>query len=239
MGENHGCGSPAPQRPWEESIPATDREVLRRAMRSSRPQLGPRPVLLVIDVLYGFTGTAPMPILQAIEEYPTSCGTAAWHALPRIRMVIDAFRRAGRPVIWTRGDEGAASRYGGATTRAAAAQAKKGRPANEIHVHVAPQGDEDVIVKSRASAFFATPLPVYLRRLEADSVVLVGSTTSGCVRASAVDSFSWGHPTFVVHDCCFDRSKISHDVSLFDLNSKYATVVSCDELLRSFQRRES
>lgn len=225
--------------PWEAAIPEHDREVMRRAMGTRAAPLGRRPALLVIDVLYGFTGTAPMPVLEAIEEYPTSCGSVAWETLPAISAVIAAFRAASLPILWTCGDDGTAARFGSATKRRAAAPAPAGRPGpNEIHASVAPAPEETVVIKARASAFFGTPLALYLQLLRADSVVLTGSTTSGCVRASAVDSFSWGRPTFVVHDGCFDRSRISHDVALFDLASKYATVLNAAELIRELKRRD-
>jgi len=62
-------------------------------------------------------------------------------------------------------------------------------------------------------------------------VIVTGCTTSGCVRATVVDSFSWGYPTFVVEEACFDRSRLSHGVSLFEMNAKYADVVSVDAMV--------
>jgi nicotinamidase-related amidase len=75
-----------------------------------------------------------------------------------------------------------------------------------------------------------TPLPIYLVKESIDSVVLCGVSTSGCVRASTVDACSHGFNTFVVDDCCFDRSAFAHAANLFDMNAKYATVLSLDEL---------
>jgi maleamate amidohydrolase len=64
-----------------------------------------------------------------------------------------------------------------------------------------------------------------------DSLIVMGTTTSGCVRATAVDGHSHGYPVFVVSDACFDRSPFFHDVSLYDLNAKYATVVTVAEVV--------
>jgi nicotinamidase-related amidase len=193
--------------------------------------------LVVIDVLYGFTGSRPLPIHEAIDEYPTSCGEAAWDALPAIRRLIDAFRAVDRTIVWIKGEVSGSSPLGRATRRRRTGQLPDGLDPGAIHADVAPVGDEPVIAKARASAFFATMLPVYLNRVGADGVVLVGSTTSGCVRASAVDSYSSGYDTFVVADGCFDRSGLSHRVSLFDLGSKYATVVDSRDVIDEMAAR--
>lgn len=220
-----------PLRSWERAIPEADRLILDSVFESGPRALGTRPALLVIDVTYGFTGTSPLPLPEAINEYPTSCGTRAWDALPRIRALLDAFRECALPVVWTTGQQDPAGAFGTATTRPRAKD-HSGREQlrYEVHEQVAPHGFGATIAKSRASAFFGTPLGSMLNVVGADSVVLTGGTTSGCVRASAVDAFSLGYPTFVAADCCFDRSSISHDVSLFDLSHKYATVLDSDEL---------
>lgn len=222
---------------WERGIPEEDRLIMRRAMGASPARPGERPALVVIDVLYGFTGSRPLPIGEAIDEYPTSCGEAAWEALPAIRRLIDAFRDADRTIVWIKGDVSASAALGRATRRERTGQLPDALDPGAIHADVAPVGDEPVIGKARASAFFATMLPVFLNRVGADGVVLVGSTTSGCVRASAVDAYSYGYDTFVVADACFDRSSLSHRVSLFDLGNKYATVVESQDLIEQLAGR--
>jgi maleamate amidohydrolase len=224
-----------PEAAWVREIPEMDRLILARAMGAREAALVSRPALVVIDVLYGFTGSRPLPILDAIAEFPTSCGEAAWRALPRIAAMIEGFRAAALPVVWIKGDVSKAARLGHATKRSTEGTMPNGFDPGAIHPDVAPDEDDAVIVKSRASAFFATVLPVYLNRARADGVVVVGSTTSGCVRASVVDSYSLGYETFVVADCCFDRSPLSHAVSLFDMGSKYASVVDADEMLRQIR----
>jgi hypothetical protein len=87
-----------------------------------------------------------------------------------------------------------------------------------------------VLEKTKASAFFQTPLSAYLIKQGVDTAVVCGVSTSGCVRASAVDAFSHGFITIVVDDCCFDRSHFAHCANLFDLQAKYAAVLSLEEL---------
>jgi maleamate amidohydrolase len=75
----------------------------------------------------------------------------------------------------------------------------------------------------------------YLRKEGIDTVVICGVSTSGCVRASTVDAFSHGYTTFVIDDCCFDRSHFAHCANLFDMNAKYATVLSLGEIAGSLK----
>ncbi len=88
-----------------------------------------------------------------------------------------------------------------------------------------------MIYKERASAFYGTPLVAHLNKIGARSIIALGESTSGCVRASVVDAYSNGYHTTVVEECTFDRSELSHKVNLFDLHHKYADVMHTDEVL--------
>ena len=221
---------------WKSVVPERDRLILERADFGGRQPWGRRPALLIVDVVRSFTGSKPQDVLQAIGEYNTSCGTSAWDTLPRMREVLDAARAAGIPVVYTKGDAEYKVQCGGSV--------KNEDPARTRRVHstpiadeIAPRDGEFVISKTKASAFFKTPLPVYLVRHGIDSLIVMGTATSGCVRASVVDGFSHGYPTFVVSDGCFDRSQFFHDVTLYDLSTKYATIVTVAETtgyLKSF-----
>ena len=91
--------------------------------------------------------------------------------------------------------------------------------------------DDLVIRKERASGFYGTPLEAHLQQLGVKSLIVCGDSTSGCVRASVLDAYSRGFHTTVVEDCVFDRSRISHAVSLFDLHHKYADVMPATEAI--------
>ena len=221
---------------WKSVVPERDRLILERADFGGRQPWGRSPALLIVDVVRSFTGSKPQDVLQAIGEYNTSCGTSAWDTLPRMREVLDAARAAGIPVVYTKGDAEYKVQCGGSV--------KNEDPARTRRVHstpiadeIAPRDGEFVISKTKASAFFKTPLAVYLVRHGIDSLIVMGTATSGCVRASVVDGFSHGYPTFVVSDGCFDRSQFFHDVTLYDLSTKYATIVTVAETtgyLKSF-----
>ncbi|QXZ81348.1 MULTISPECIES: isochorismatase family protein [Rhizobium] len=94
-----------------------------------------------------------------------------------------------------------------------------------------PRADEFVVTKQYPSAFFGTSLAPMLTAMGVDNVILTGLTTSGCVRASCVDAMSHGFITTVVRDACGDRHPAPHEANLFDMNAKYADVVSEAEIL--------
>jgi maleamate amidohydrolase len=94
-----------------------------------------------------------------------------------------------------------------------------------------PQKGDVVITKQRASAFYGTPLAAHLTQLGVQTVIVCGESTSGCVRASAVDAYSHGYHVVLAEECCFDRSLMSHKVNLFDMHHKYADVMHVDEII--------
>ena len=101
---------------------------------------------------------------------------------------------------------------------------------------IAPGPQDIVIRKQKPSGFFGTNLAAYLTLLGCDSVVVVGTTTSGCVRATVVDAFSLNYRVTLAEEGCFDRSEASHAISLCDMHAKYADVVPTAEVLSYFDR---
>jgi nicotinamidase-related amidase len=183
---------------------------------------GSSPALLVVDVTYAFTG-----LRSGEGAYPLACGPAAWKAVDEIIRLIDAARRGGIPVVYSRNaPRPTAAEAGGWSAKLSSS----GEPprAHDIVDEIAPQPGDLVVTKSKPSAFFATPLVTWLIQLGVDTVFIAGGSTSGCVRASVVDAFSYNLTPFVVAEACFDRSETSHRVNLFELNQKYATVVGLD-----------
>jgi N-formylmaleamate deformylase len=99
----------------------------------------------------------------------------------------------------------------------------------EIDARLEPAAGEAILVKKGASAFFGTDLADRLRDLGVDTVVICGATTSGCVRASVVDSVQSDFPTLVVREAVGDRARAPHDANLFDIEQKYGDVISVDD----------
>jgi len=213
---------------WDDVIGHDERLIASR-YEAQRP-LGRRPALLLIDCYHKVFGNRPQPLAEVIEEYPATCGTAGWEALPHLESLLLSARRVGMPVMHTTGESRPGARLGAATLRSRVTGEDEAA-GYEIIAPLAPVEGEIVVRKSRASAFFGTPLSTWLRQLAVDTLVVAGETTSGCVRASAVDAYSHGFSVVVVEEATFDRSSLSHKVNLFDLNLKYASVLHLDRAL--------
>jgi nicotinamidase-related amidase len=101
----------------------------------------------------------------------------------------------------------------------------------ELDPRLGAREDETVILKKGASGFFGTNLASVLVSQHVDSVILCGATTSGCIRATAIDLLQYGFPTLVPRECVGDRARAPHDANLFDIQAKYADVVGLEEAL--------
>jgi maleamate amidohydrolase len=218
---------------WRTVFPEEDRRVYEAAGFGTPLEFGARAALLVVDVVESFAGRPGQDVFTSMREYRTSCGPAGSAAVPNMARLIQACREADVPVAYTKGSP---------TDKFYCGDSIKGTSANEIAwlygapivSSLAPSDGEYVLEKAKASAFFGTPLTSYLQTRGIDTLVVCGTATSGCVRATVVDAFSHGYRVFVVEDCVFDRSSLSHAVSLYEMNAKYASVVPmrtiCDRL---------
>lgn len=221
---------------WDAFLTEEDKAVFKAAGYGARGGYGERPVVLVIDVSYGFTGEKDEPILESIKTWPNSCGQYAWRAIPHLQELLTTARRKGLPVIYTTGgfrddkwDYGSWSWKNGRTDDWNGGPTN--RDSNAIVDEIAPQPTDIVIHKIKPSAFHGTPLKSLLTLLNADSLIVTGTTTSGCVRASVIDAFSENYRIALVEEGCFDRSQASHAINLCDMNAKYADVVPASEVL--------
>ena len=163
-------------------------------------------------------------------------------ALEHIKALIEKARGKGLPVIYTTGERRADNWDAGSwrwkSTRGeeAGGSSGDGVDGNEIVAMIAPGPRDIVIRKQKPSGFFGTNLASYLTLLGCDSVVVVGTTTSGCVRATVVDAFSLNYRVTLAEEGCFDRSQASHALSLCDMHAKYADVVATAEILSYFDQ---
>lgn len=192
--------------------------------------LGRRPALLVIDVQYRTVGTRRLPFDEAVGEFPTSCGEVGWDAVSNIARLVERFRAAGWPVLYPH----VAPKQSYDSGRLGA----KVPSIMDIPQHgydfveeIAPVAGDVLVPKRHPSAFFGTPLASYLIDAGADSLVVTGCTTSGCVRSSVADAFSYNFRVAVPNDAVYDRSPVVHEANLFDMAQKYADVSSTDQLL--------
>jgi maleamate amidohydrolase len=192
---------------------------------------GERPALLIVDMQNDFVD----PNAQ------TNAAGSAHAAIPHIQRLRDVCRELGVPVLYSRGivhpsrvDEGLwASKNAGHRDGLVQIDGTWGA---EICDALRPAPGEVVISKHKPSVFFQSDLEVYLRGLRTDTLILTGSSTSGCVRATATDAFQREIRPILPHECQVDRSMSVMEANLFDLDSKYADVISLDETTTALRR---
>lgn len=220
---------------WDDVLPELDRRVFEAAGWGRLAGLGSRPVVMVIDVNYNFVGDRPEPILESIKRWRFSCGERGWEGVRAIRRLLERARALRLPVIYTtnprRPDGFDLGIWNLKSSRSADDVDVAGHKGNEIVDEVAPRPGDLFIEKKKPSAFFGTPLVSYLVSLRADTIILTGTTTSGCVRATAVDAVSHNFRVGIPEECVWDRGELTHKVNLFDLHQKYCDVMTLDEIL--------
>jgi maleamate amidohydrolase len=217
-------------KPWDGIISESEQRAYNAAGFGRTTGLGKRPALLIIDVQYRTVGTVSRPFWEAIKEFPTACGDVGWSAVRQIVRLLAMFRSHDWPVMYPYVSPKQSFDHGRLSDKVPAIMniAQKGY---EFVTEIAPREGDILLPKKHPSAFFGTPLASYLINAGADSIVVTGCTTSGCVRGSVVDGFAYNFRVLVPHDAVYDRSATSHAVNLFDMASKYADVISTDEAL--------
>jgi nicotinamidase-related amidase len=192
---------------------------------AARSGYGSSPVLLVVDFINAFTDpTTPLG------------GDFAWE-INATRRLQEAFRRGKLPIVYTTIAYAEDLHDAGIFVKKVPSLAilQRGSPLIEVDKRIEPLPGEKVIEKKYASAFFRTDLDRELRSLGVDTVILAGCTTSGCIRASAVDSLQYGFHTIVVREAVGDRAAGPHQANLFDIDAKYGDVVTLAEALDYLQ----
>jgi len=187
-----------------------------------RAGFGQRPALLVIDVNVGFTDPAS-PLVCDLED-----------VVAAIRRLLDEFRRAELPIVYTtvsydEGDKVAAAAF--IDKIPALLTLEAGSRWVEIDPRIAPLPSEPVLNKLFASAFYGTPLSSLLASAGCDRVVVTGASTSGCVRATAVDAIQHGYRPAVPREAVGDRNPAAHEANLYDIDTKYGDVVGIDDVI--------
>jgi maleamate amidohydrolase len=182
---------------------------------------GENPAVLVVDFIRAFTD--PDKALGADLETE----------LEQTARVLTAAREGELPIFFTTVCYEDPPTEAGIWARKIPAQRtlRAGTPEVEVDPRLRRQGGEPLLRKKFASAFFGTDLLDRLNALRIDTILLAGCTTSGCVRATAVDGLQHGFRVMVIREAVGDRVRAAHEQSLFDLHAKYADVVSVDEVL--------
>lgn len=197
------------------------REIYERARLGQSVKPGKRPAVLVVDFSRGFTDpecTMGSDLTSEVEATNRLLAVARRGDIPVIFTTIGFESNLKDGALWLQKAPGLAElQIGGEWV--------------EIDPRLGRREEETVILKKGASAFFGTNLPSVLISQGVDTIVLCGATTSGCIRATAVDLLQYGYPTLVPRECVGDRAQAPHEANLVDIQAKYADVVSVEDAL--------
>jgi len=222
-------------KPWDNIISDEEQRAYRAAGFGRPSGMGVRPALLIIDVQYRTVGTTPLPFWESIKEFPTSCGQVGWDAVANIQKLLTVFRANNWPVLYPHVAPKKAT-DGGRLAEKVPSIMNIPSHGYDFVKEVAPRDGDILLPKKHPSAFFGTALASHLIDLQADTLIVTGCTTSGCVRGSVVDAFSLNFRVFVPQDAVYDRSQVSHAVNLFDMSEKYADVGTTDSAIEMLQK---
>jgi maleamate amidohydrolase len=196
-------------------------EIYERARLGQSVTLGTHPAVLVVDLSRGFTdpeSTMGSDLTQEVEATNRLLAAARERETPIIFTTIGFEPNLKDGSLWLEKAPGLA-------------ELQVGGKWVEIDPRLGRREEETVILKKGASAFFGTNLPSILVSQGVDTIVLCGATTSGCIRATAIDLLQYGYPTLVPRECVGDRAQGPHEANLVDIQAKYADVVSVEDAL--------
>jgi nicotinamidase-related amidase len=226
-------------RVWDRFLTEQDKAHLAASPPKGRYGFGDKAAVLSVDNYRKAVGDRPEPLLEAVKTWPSSTGLAGWDALGRIEELFAVARGAGLPVIHVTalGEEESGMPSWGAglggrhasRTRTPEEQDRHGRRLDIVE-QAAPLPGEVVLRKTAPSAFFGTPLAAHLMGAGIDTLIVCGESVSGCVRATVVDGRSYRLRMVVVEECVYDRHEASRAINLFDMDQKYADVLSLAEV---------
>lgn len=228
------------KRIWDKFLTERDKAVYEKAGYGKRGGFGKRPALFIIDVQYNFCGETPEDILEGLNKYRTHCGKEAWDAISHIIPLLELAREKKIPVFYTesnrRPDLLDSGVQVGKNHRGGEKTVLAGTRDTQTIQEIAPQPQDILISKQKPSCFFGTTFMSQLNFLDVDTLILVGGTTSGCLRATTVDAYSYNFKVIIPEQATFDRFESSHAMSLFDVNCKYADVIDSSEVESYLQK---
>ena len=201
-------------------IPNFSKTISLSSLESHSTGLGSSPALVVVDMCRGFIDTSSPLGFECKELIQANI------------ILVDRFREMNLPIIFTTTiyrDESEASVF--RSKIPALNILKPGSEETSFLKELSPSSNELLVEKKFASAFFQTNLADELSKMNVDSIIVSGVTTSGCVRATALDSLQNNFLTTVAEDCVGDRNQNAHRANLFDLQAKYADVIHSNQIL--------
>jgi maleamate amidohydrolase len=211
---------------WDDLFTEADLEGYRKAGWDTPRELGTRPGIVVIDMSYAFVD----------DRYPTGWGLTGWPCAENIRRLLDVARPRGVPVIYTTGKPVANRAERGRWKSTGVAVGEEPPEKHQIVPPIAPLPHESVLTKRYPSGFFGTELASLLTFHGVDTLIVTGMVTSGCVRATVVDAFSYNYIVVVPEECSADRGVLPHKINLFDIHQKYGDVLPLDDVIAYLER---
>lgn len=215
---------------WRGFVPDDELETYAKGAFANRLGIGERPALLNIDSTRMFVD----------PEFP-QCGQALPDMLAAISSITQTFRRLDLPIYYSRRDDRShPTRRGMWNLKLGNADTfiySEDPRGDEWPLEYAPRREDVIVYKNKPSAFFGTNLGAWLRYDRVDTVVVIGLTTSGCVRATAVDAFSHNLRVTIVEEACGDRSHSAHRANLFDIDMKVGDVERLSDVAAELERR--
>ncbi len=201
--------------------PVSTLDLYRSRGLGSRVGFGSRPAVVVVDYIVGFTD----PRSPLAGDFSKELGAT--------KSLLNAMRRRGFPVYFTTTAYDQAMTEAGVFVRKVPSLAvlQRGSRWVDIDPSLKRKGNEVVIEKQYASAFFGTPLASTLHAQGIDTLIVTGCTTSGCVRATAVDGLQNGLRVIVPRECVGDRAPGPHEANLIDIDGKYGDVMAVKDVI--------
>ncbi|OLN21535.1 hypothetical protein BTO30_14505 [Domibacillus antri] len=203
---------------WDDVLDEEDKKRFLKSNMGGTRDFGKVPALLIVDMTYGFTDS----------KFRLGHSETGYPAVEATSHLLQKARKKNIPIFFTipfseSHPSGIGLWKGGE---------QKTEEENTIVEQITPFANEVVLQKRRPSAFFGTSLVDMLIFHGIDSLIITGLTTSGCVRASVVDAFSYNYKVVVPEECVGDRSQISHKISLMDIHMKYGDVLKLADILK-------
>lgn len=209
---------------WKDLIGEEELKAYEKAQFGRRIGFGKRPAILNVDMTYMFVDPA----------YAMSYGDMS-PVVKAVTRLTEVARAMGIPLFYSRRDDRnhrlRAGIWNEKLGTSGSSEYKVDPRADEWPPEIAPRPEDVIVYKNKPSAFFGSPLASFLIYAQVDTLIVVGVSTSGCIRAAVEDAFSYNYRVIVPEECVGDRSPFAHRANLFDMDMKFADVVPVQEVI--------
>jgi maleamate amidohydrolase len=222
-------------KPWDQYLGEQDKKVLERGRFARRMGFGKKPAIIVVDAQKFMVGVPGQE-----SEWPSSGGQQGHDAMAQIVALVSQGQKHQIPVFFTRFEIASSGIDMGVYARKrdllhSPHWCLAGEVGSELVDELTPSSNDIEFVKKKPSCFHGTPLLGYLIDRQIDTLIVVGGSTSNCVRATVFDAASYNYRVIIPQEAVFDRFPISNAISLFDMDRQFADVVNVQEVYQYFE----